>query len=77
MLFKIFMCMNECGHVGTCMYHSTAGEIRGKLTRLSSLLPPCRPWGSNLGCQVWWKVSLPSGASHHPLTSFIKEEINL
>lgn len=60
MLLKFFMCMHECGHVCTCMYHSIAGEIRGKLTRLSSLLTPCRPWGSNPGCQVWWKVSLPS-----------------
>ena len=34
---------------------STRVEVRGQLTGVCSLFPPCGSWGSNSGCQAWWK----------------------
>lgn len=54
-----------CCRVEVCMPPGLCGGQK-KLTRVGSLLPPCRFQGSNSGCQLPRQASSASEPSHSP-----------
>lgn len=56
-------CVHECTQASL---HGVHGEVKERLVRVSSLLPPGRSWGFNSGCQAWTQTALPSALSPQP-----------
>lgn len=50
----------------TFIYFVSVWKVRGQLMAVGSLLPPCRFWGSNSGCQDWWQALIPANPSTRP-----------
>lgn len=62
-----------CVCVFTRMYaqiHSMCVEVRGQLSGVTSLLPPCEFGESHLGCQVWRQAPFLTEASDWPSFCF-------
>lgn len=58
------MCMNKSRRAHG---HGLSVEVRGQLSRVNSLLPPCGLWESNSDHQVWQQVLLPTEPSLCPV----------